>query len=346
MPQRTLLLALLLSVVLVACNGEQAAPADDATPTEQSTAAQAGADQPAAELEQVRLPMGFIPDPQYAPFYVAAERGYYAEAGFEIEFDYSFETDGIALVGAGELPFAIVSGEQVILARAQELPVVYVMEWFQRFPIAVVAKAESGISEPADLVGRSVGLPALFGASYVGYSGLLSANEIAPETVDAEEIGFTQVESLLTDQVEAVVGYVNNEPIQLTEQGEEVNVIYVADSVDMVANGLITNETMIAEQPQKVQAFVDATLRGLSDTLANPQEAYEISKNYVEGLDDSRLPVLEASLPLWQAETPGLTEPEAWATTQEVLLEVGFLDEPLSDLDAAYTNRFVLAARE
>src|SRR5690606_22441918 len=111
------------------------------------------------------------PDPQYAPVYVAVERGYFADAGLSIEFDYSFETDGVALVGANELPFAIVSGEQVILGRAQGLPLVYVLEWFQRYPITIVSKAEAGIKRPEDLVGRSVGLPALFGASYAGYIG-------------------------------------------------------------------------------------------------------------------------------------------------------------------------------
>ena len=93
-----------------------------------------------ADFVNIRLPMGYIPDPQYAPFYVAVEKGYFAAEGLEIEFDYSFETDGMALVGSNELPFALVGGDQVILARAQGIPVVYIFEWFQRYPIAVVSK--------------------------------------------------------------------------------------------------------------------------------------------------------------------------------------------------------------
>jgi NitT/TauT family transport system substrate-binding protein len=292
-------------------------------------------------LQQIRLPMGFIADPQYAPFYVAVDKGYFTEEGIEIEFDYSFETDGVALVGANEVPFAVVSGEQVLLGRAQGLPLVYVFEWFQRFPIAVVSKAATGINSPADLAGRHVGLPGFFGASYVGYIGLLSANGIDEAEVDGEEIGFTQVESLTTDRVEAVVGYANNEPLQLAALGEEVNVLYVADYIDMEANGIISNEETIAENPELVEGFVRALLRGLTDTLADPDEAYEISKKFVDGLDDSRKEVLMASLEMWQADTLGLSDPTSWETMQDVMLEMGFLAEPLPDLGAVYTNEFV-----
>ncbi|MGB4872255.1 MAG: ABC transporter substrate-binding protein [Candidatus Promineifilaceae bacterium] len=292
-------------------------------------------------LRQIRLPMGYIADPQYAPFYVAAERGYYAAEGLEIEFDYSFETDGIALVGANELPLAIVSGEQVILARAQDLPVVYVMEWFQKYPIAVVSKAAAGIAAPQDLAGRNVGLPGFWGASYVGYVGLLTANGLTQDDVMANDIGFNQVESLLSDQSEAVVVYINNEPVRLAAQGEAINVIAVADYIDLVANGIITNEDTLANEPDLVQGFVRATLLGLSDTLADPEAAYQISKQYVEGLDDGRLDVLLASIELWQADTLGLTDAASWQQTQAVLLDMGFLDAPLPDLNAAFTNEFV-----
>jgi NitT/TauT family transport system substrate-binding protein len=300
-----------------------------------------GGDSAPETLTTIRLPMGYVADPQYAPFYVAVERGYFAEEGLALEFDYSFETDGIALVGANELPLSVASGEQVVLARAQGLPVVYVMQWWQRYPIAIASKTDAGITSPADLAGRNVGVPGFFGASYVGLVGLLSANGLTLDDIDANEIGFNQVESLVTGQSEAVVVYINNEPVQLRDRGEAIDVIDTADYIDLVSNGFLTNEQTIAENPELIQGFINAFMRGLEDTLADPDAAYEISKKYVEGLDDSRRGVLEASLPLWQTEQLGRTDPASWQQTQDVLIEMGLLDGPLADLDEAFTNEFV-----
>ena len=316
-----MILFILLTASLAACGGVPEAAPD--------------------ELTTIRLPMGYIADPQYAPFYVAVERGYFADEGLALEFDYSFETDGIALVGAGELPLAVASGEQVILARAQGLPVVYVMQWWQRYPIAIAAKASAGIKTPADLAGRNVGVPGFFGASYVGLVGLLSANGLTLDDIDANDIGFNQVESLVTDQSEAVVVYINNEPVQLAQRGEAIDVIAVADYANLVANGVLTNEQTIAEEPELVEGFVRAFLRGLQDTLDDPDMAFETSRRFVEGLTDDRRGVLDASLELWRAEPLGRADPAAWQETHDLLLSMGLLDAPLDDIDALYTNEFV-----
>ena len=100
---RTLLITIIMGAILISC-----APA--AEPDVEADATEA-TDEVRGELTRIRLPMGFVADPQFAPFYVAVEKGYFADEGLEIEFDYSFETDGIALVGANELPLAIASSD-------------------------------------------------------------------------------------------------------------------------------------------------------------------------------------------------------------------------------------------
>ena len=295
-------------------------------------------------LTHIRLPMGYIPNIQYAPFYVAVEKGYFKDAGIEIEFDYSFETKGVELVAAGELPFAVVSGEQVLLARAQGLPVTYVAAWYQQYPVSVVAKSELGVLVPQDLKGKKIGLPGLFGASYIGLRALLAAGKLTEADVTLDAIGFNQVELMAAGQQDIVVGYAANEPIQLRAQGIAVTELRVAEYAQLAANGLLASEKVIAENPELVRAFVGAFLKGLKDTIANPDEAFELSASHIPNfaeLDaDVQKQVLEVSIEQWQTERLGYSDPQAWENMQNVLLDMGLIAEPL-DLSNAFTNEFV-----
>lgn len=296
------------------------------------------------ELMEIRLPMGYVPNIQFAPFYVAVEKGYYREVGLEVTFDYKRETDGLALVGAGEIPFSVVSGEQVPLARAKDLPVVYVMAWYEDYPVAVIAKEDQGITEPEDLEGRRVGLPGLYGANYVGLRALLSYAGLKESDLRLDSIGFNQVEVLVSDQAEAVVGYLANEPVQLKNQGYDIDVIAVADYVQLISNGLITNQQTLDENPDLVRDMVQATLKGIQFTVENPEKAYEITLGYVEGLEeadrDVQMEVLQASIDLYQIEPYGKSEDQSWENMVEILSNMDLLEEAVS-VEAMYTNEFI-----
>jgi NitT/TauT family transport system substrate-binding protein len=293
---------------------------------------------------KIKLPMGYIPNVQYAPFYVTAEKGYFAAEGIEVEFDYSFETDGVQLVGANKLQFSLVSGEQVLLARAQGLPVVYVLGWFQQYPISVVSHADDNIIAPADLAGKRIGLPGLFGANYVGLRALLYAAGLQESDVFLDSIGFNQVEALAARQEQAIVGYTANEPVVLRAKGYTVNEIRVSDYVQLASNGILTNETTLAQNPDLVRAFNRAFLRGLNDTIDNPDEAYEICKKYVENLaqaDESvQKQVLAASIAMWVTPKPGYSDPTAWDNMQTILLEMGLYPNPV-DVSKAFSNDYL-----
>jgi NitT/TauT family transport system substrate-binding protein len=331
---KKLLLALLL-LTLTACVG-----APTATPALPHT-------QTPSPLTHVKLAMVYIPDIQFAPFYVSAEKVYFAEQGIEIEFVTMFENDSVPILGANELQFANVSAEQIIQARAQGLPVIYVMKWWEKYTVAIVSKEANGIKTPADLKGRTVGLPGLYGASYVGLRALLRSQGIQESDLQLESIGFTQAEALAADQVEAAVVYANNEPIKLKAAGETLNVIYVAEYADLASNGLATNDPTIADHPELVRGMIAAILKGLSDTIADPSAAVEISKKYVETLAngdaatlDTARAVLAASIEMWQTPSPGVSDRTKWETTQNTLLDMGLIPSAI-DLDQAFTNEFV-----
>ena len=295
-------------------------------------------------LTMVSLPVGYIPNVQFAPLYVAIEKGFYREAGLDVTIDYNMETDIVALVGADALQFGIVSGEQVPLARDEGLPVVYVMTWYQHYPVGVVSLVEKNIQTPADLRGKKVGIPGLYGASYIGFMALLDSAGLQQSDVTLDSISFTQVEALEDGLEDAAVIYIASEPVKLRADGYSVNVIKVADYLSLLGNGLITNQATIENNPGLVRAMVKATLQGIQYTITNPDEAFEICKKYVETLASSdqsvQRQVLKESIALWKSEKPGYSDLDAWQNMHNLLLKMELLKQPLP-VGECFSNEFL-----
>jgi len=158
-------------------------------------------------LTNVKVAFSYIPNVQFAQFYVADARGRFAAEGIKAQFDYGSSTDLMQLTARGERDFLNASGDEVALARAQGLPVVYVASVYQQYPIAAFAPKGKGLTDAQSLTKLKVGIPSRNGANYIGLKAILYANKIDESKVNLQEIGFSQVQSVQQGKVDAGIGY-------------------------------------------------------------------------------------------------------------------------------------------
>ena len=183
-----------------------------------STTTSGGSTSPAA-LTKVSIGLGYIPDIQFAPFYVAQSKGYYRDAGLDVTFHHGIVNDLIGSMVLGHDTFVFASGDEELVARSKGLKVVDVATIFQKYPVSLIVPANSPIHALADLKGHTIGEPGPFGSTHVGLLALLYQAHLTPDDVHIQSIGFTQVAALIGHHVDAVVGYSNNEPLQLQKTG-------------------------------------------------------------------------------------------------------------------------------
>ncbi len=243
-----------------------------------STTTTGGSTSPAA-LTKVSIGLGYIPDIQFAPFYVAQSKGYYRDAGLDVTFHHGIVNDLIGSMVLGHDTFVFASGDEELVARSKGLKVVDVATVFQKYPVSLIVPANSPIQTLADLKGHTIGEPGPLGSTHVGLLALLY-------------------------------------------------------------NGIISTEDTLHNQPQLVQRFVQATLKGLKYVIANPADAVQISKSYIPGMDPARaMSVLEATIPLWQSANgqPGYNDKATWQAMEQFLVTQNIIPSG-EDFSQAYTN--------
>jgi len=300
------------------------------------------------DLTKVKVGMMFIPNVQFAPFYVALDNGYYAEAKLDVTFDFSNPMDAIQFVGIGKFDFVIGDGEQVIIARDKGLPIRYVLSIYSKYPVGIASLPETGINRPLDLIGKTIGVPDYYGASYIGLKAFLNKTNITESETDIITIGFTQAASLNRGRVDAAVVYLNNTPVQIRSAKQEINLIPLHQYVSLVSAGVITNDNMTENYPDLVKKFVQGTLKGLNFVKNNPAQALEICFKYIKEGADSReiqYEVLKESIKLYENDYTrihglGFSDSTTWENSQTVLFNLKLVKQK-QDVDFFYTNRYL-----
>jgi NitT/TauT family transport system substrate-binding protein len=261
---------------------------------------------PSSPLTPLTVGLGYIPSVQFAQFYLADEAGYYADAGLDVTFQHNVDVDLITLVGQGAVDIGLGDGTSLIPAVSQGIPVVYGATVFARFPNVLFSLQGSGIHEVADLAGRSVGIPGRFGSSWVGLEALLASAGLTPDDVKIVTYpDFGHGVAVAEGQVDAAIGYLNNEPVVLAREGRAVDTIRVDEVAPLPGPGLIVGRSALETKADALRAFTAATLRAMEDIVTEPQRGLDATLARVPELaadPELQLAILEATADAWQSD--------------------------------------------
>ena len=289
------------------------------------------------------LLLGFRPDVQFAPFYVAQQEGFYADAGLEVTIEHQPAPDVQRLVASGDAEFGVADATDVMIARTQAIPIKYVSTLYQVFPVALIGDAADVPSEPSGLAGMSIGTPGRYGSSWHALLALLDAGGLTDADVTIREYPqFNQVDGFSNGDVELITGFRNNEPLRLEARGVEVGLLTVDDIAPLPGPGVIVGDDLLADDPDLVRAFADATAAAQAAVIADPDlgfAAAEASVSTIAEDPEVARAVLDATVELWEGDgfADGAIDMETWAAGYETMMRLGFIDGsvPLEEMIAA-----------
>ena len=302
-----------------------------------------------AESVSVKLALDWYPNSNHLGLFIAQEKGYFADEGLDVNLYTPVDPSTVLqTVGSGADHFGISYQPDVLLARAQGVPVVSVAGIVQHPLNSVMALESSGITRPSDLVGRKVGYPGIptneplldTMLKFDGVSEGLGAVELV-------NVGFDLAPALLGDTgIDAIVGaYWTHESILIENLEHPVNIMKmeewgVPDYYELV---LVTSEEFLREKPDVVERFNRALRRGYADAAADPQAGVDtLVAAKGEEIDQAiERPGADLLAPLWSSPGTDFGDQESskWVDFARWMQANGLLAEDVNAQDA-FTNEF------
>ncbi|MBL8099654.1 MAG: ABC transporter substrate-binding protein [Anaerolineales bacterium] len=299
--------------------------------------------------DTVTVQLSWFHGVEYAGFYTAVEKGYYAEENIEVVLNAGGpELNPLDEVANGNSQFGIGSGDGLILAKAGGQNFVSVATIFRENPLAITSLKTDAIQKPQDLVGKTVGTYSLdlSSSSDLLFLAFMSRTGLAKNDMKYALIeDFFGANEIKSGKMDAMSGmFATDQQVMTRQVGDEINLIYYKDyGVDVYINAIFVTEEYLQNNEDLVARFIRATIRGYQYAIENPNEVAEFAVKYDETLDlDYQKQVMQAQIPFIDTGNApiGSMDENVWQVTQDILIEFGMLSAPV-DLSTMFTNKFV-----
>ena len=290
------------------------------------------------DLRELTVVLDWYPNALHAFLYQAEQAGYFAEEGLTVKLQSPAGTnDAISMVAAGQADIGLYYQQDIIQSRAdQNIPVKSIGAVVQSPLNIVLSLKDKNITEPKDLVGKTIGYAGTELSEALIHS-IMKNSGASADDVEMIDVGFELMASMTTGQVDATIGcLVNHEVPQMEKEGFEVNYFFPDDfGVPQYYEGVfLANDIMIENEPEVLKGFLRACEKGFEDFKNSPEEVLNV---LLENQDEANFPLdpdvekqsVETLLPLMETESAKfLSQTEqCWQENIDWLYDEGIISE-------------------
>jgi ABC-type nitrate/sulfonate/bicarbonate transport system substrate-binding protein len=302
----------------------------------------------AGALDKVVFMAGYKPQANlpFVAAYVAQEKGFFRDQGLAVDIRHARSGEHLKLLIAGDVDFTTAAATSVLkFSSAPGLPIVAFALFGQRGQQAYIALKDSGIETLDDWQGKTFGYKISPPPDYLA---MLSAGNVDRSKITEVNAGFDP--RVLTEgRVDILAVFKSNEPDTVRRLGFELNVWDPADfGVPSMGLTYITRRELAEQDPERVERFLKAALKGMQYAFDHAEEALSIVMQYApnEQRDHQRFmletEMSDATSPMTEERGLGWMTESQWKALYQQLLDFDALPKPF-DYRSAYSDRFLQA---
>lgn len=285
----------------------------------------------AQELEKVSLRLAWIAGGVDAPFFMADAKGYFAEAGIDVDIvDGNGSTGTIQAIGAGDFQIGVAGLGALAQARqaSGSSDLIAVAGLLQKDPTSIISLEGSGITSPKDIEGKRLGTDA--GNFEDGMiKAFAAANGIDLDKIEVVVInGGGDRVALLNGDVDFINGWANPDGDKVNEMKPISPPLLFADyGVNILGSSIVVRKDWLAEHGEVVKGFLAALEKGKADVAANPEEALSIFMEARPDSDEKQIALELDVMPAYEHTTNSEGKPYGWVAEADIAQTISLLEQ-------------------